>query len=520
MRRVVSLSRSRDLLLTTAPLADAVEQKYRNSINNALATLRDTIPALRHLKPLPSMPVSKRKASQFTLASAAIPETPTGLVDGVAPAKTLSKGVILNKANEYIDYLRFARESRDADIELLKCMVRDMVGGGDALVAEFERRRAVLEVTRAEERERAREEEEDGLGEGEGEDDDEEEETSAPQPAAAKAPKGAAAGTKRGRKADAPAAAAPAKKARGRGAAPAAAATQGLSPPLTGDYRHVQAQNQAHLDSLASGPQTQTRHVFPPSPVSSGDELSVSPGAVMGTGQGGGAANGRVLLASFMGVSFAGGLGYDLAGSAVVAEETLGATAARVLTGRLARRGADNATSVPLEANLVDRLHPSLLSGLVALGAATILVSLIYLVLPLFSRGSTSSPAPTTSLRARRRAQAVAALSALSAASAADGTYATARSSALAARRELLRIVGAPGPLLLPFALAKEALGWAARRATGLTWARDGAGPSQEDVEEAVVWVRVAEIEASVGASFRPFEPFLASADLDGHSRR
>jgi len=34
---------------------DAVEQKYRNSINNALATLRDTIPALRHLKPLPSV---------------------------------------------------------------------------------------------------------------------------------------------------------------------------------------------------------------------------------------------------------------------------------------------------------------------------------------------------------------------------------------------------------------------------------------------------------------------------------
>lgn len=38
-----------------APPTDAVEQKYRNSINNALATLRDTIPALRHLKPLPSV---------------------------------------------------------------------------------------------------------------------------------------------------------------------------------------------------------------------------------------------------------------------------------------------------------------------------------------------------------------------------------------------------------------------------------------------------------------------------------
>ena len=455
------------------------------------------------------MPVSKRKASQFTLASAAIPETPSGLVDGVTPAKTLSKGVILNKANEYIDYLRFARESRDADIELLKTMVRDMVGGGDALVNEFERRREVLEVTRAEEREqRARDEQdEDGSG---GDEEDEEDE---PAPVA-KAPKAAAAataGTKRGRKADAPSAA-PAKKARGRGGAAVASSASGLSPPLTGEYRHVQAHNQAHLDSLAGGGAGQ--NVFPPSPVSSGDELSVSPGAVMGQhGGAAGAANGRVLLASFMGVSFAGGLGYDLVGSAVVAEESIGAAAARVLTGRIVRRSAaGNATEFPLEVTLADRLHPSLVSGLVALGAATFLAALVYLVLPLFSRrsspstSSTSSSAVEPSARARRRAQAVAALTALSAASAtADGSYASGRASALAARRELLRIVGAPGALGLPVALAKEALVWIARRVTGLTWSRDGAGPSEEDVEEAVAWVRVAEIEASVGASIPSF---------------
>ncbi|BGP50827.1 hypothetical protein JCM10450v2_006753 [Rhodotorula kratochvilovae] len=463
---------------------NAVEQKYRNSINNALATLRDTIPALRHLKPLPSMPVSKRKASQFTLATAAVPETPTGLVDGVTAAKTLSKGVILTKAIEYIDFLRFARESRDADIELLKGMVRDMVGGGDALVEEFERRRAVLEVSRAEENERRRAEEDDE--DGTGDDEDEEEEAPAPAPPPPAKGKKAAAGTKRGRKGDAPA---PAKRA--RGAAAAAPSPAGLSPPLTGDYRHVQAHNQAHLDTLASVPQTQ--HVFPPSPISSGDEQGVSPGALVGDGAGT-RSGGRVLLASFMGVSFAGGLGADLMGSAVVAEETFGATAARVLTGGLVRR-SENGTAVPLEPTLVDRLHPSLLSGLVALGAATIVVALIYLVLPLFSRWSSPSASP----RARRRAQAVAALSALSATSTSDSTHSAARSSALAARKELLRLVDAPGPLGLVPALAKEALGWAARRATGLTWGRDGAGAVQEDAEEAVAWVRVAEIETMVG---------------------
>ncbi|GAA6054445.1 hypothetical protein JCM3770_007220 [Rhodotorula araucariae] len=456
---------------------NAVEQKYRNSINNALATLRDTIPALRHLKPLPSMPVSKRKASQFTLATAAVPETPTGLIDGVTAAKTLSKGVILTKAIEYIDYLRFARESRDADIELLKSMVRDMVGGGDALVQEFDRRRAALEVTRDEEQERRRaEDEEDGTGDEE----EEEEDAPAPVPAAPAKGKKTAAGTKRGRKGEPPAAA---KKMRGA----AATASTELSPSLMADYRHVQALNQAHLDTLASAPQTQ--HVFPPSPVSSGDEQSISPSALSAEGTST-RSGGRVLLASFMGVSFAGGLGYDLAGSAVLAEETFGATAARVLTGRLARR-SESATDVPLEATLVDRLHPSLLSGLVALGAATIIVALIYLVLPFCHRA-----APSTSPRARRREQAVAALAA---ASPTDSTYGAARKSALVARKELLRLVDAPGPLVLLFALAKETLGWTARRVTGLTWGRDGAGAGQEEAEEAVAWVRIAEIETMVG---------------------
>jgi hypothetical protein len=45
--------------------SDAVEQKYRNSINNALATLRDTIPALRHLKPLPSVSTALVKSIAY-----------------------------------------------------------------------------------------------------------------------------------------------------------------------------------------------------------------------------------------------------------------------------------------------------------------------------------------------------------------------------------------------------------------------------------------------------------------------
>ncbi|BGP34582.1 hypothetical protein JCM10296v2_006404 [Rhodotorula toruloides] len=457
---------------------NAVEQKYRNSINNALATLRDTIPALRHLKPLPSMPTSRRRASQFTLASAAVPETPEGLIDGVPAAKTLSKGIILTKAIEYIDFLRSTRDGLIDDIELLKEMVKSMVGGGEGLVEEWERRRAENEKIREEARRRQREEDEEAE-EGTGEEEEEEEEVVAPP---AKGRKGAAAtstaGTKRGRKADGPAAS---KKAK-------ASAASGLAPPLTSEYSRVQALNAAHIESLAQQQQNGLtgRHTFPPSPVSSGDELAVSPAALQNGQSGNG---GRVLLASFMGASFAGGIGYDLATTAAVAEETVGAWA-----GGLVRRSVPTDPTAP--ASAIDHVHPSLLSGLATLGAASILVALAYLLYPLFFASSSQPALPS---RTRRRAQAVAALSALSSAASSSLTPLTvgaARKSALDARRELLRFVGAPRAVVLPFSIAKEALVWAIRRATGLTWGRDD---GHEDVEEAVAWVRIAEIEASVG---------------------
>ncbi|KAK4699913.1 hypothetical protein P7C70_g6340, partial [Phenoliferia sp. Uapishka_3] len=132
---------------------NAVERRYRNNINNAIATLRDIVPALRHLKPLPSMPASRRRASQFTLSTAAQAPTPAGLIDGIPAAKTLSKGTILSKAIEYIQYLQGAREDAAEDIEIFKGVVKEMVAGGASLIDTFEERRAVREI----EREKARE---------------------------------------------------------------------------------------------------------------------------------------------------------------------------------------------------------------------------------------------------------------------------------------------------------------------------------------------------------------------------
>ena len=344
------------------------------------------------------MPTTKRKASQFSLASAAIPETPEGLIDGIPAARTLSKGVILNKAVEYIDFLRYSRDAQNEDLETFKGMVRELVGDGEKLVNEFERRQAERHVDREAERKRLLAED---SQEEQGESAEDEEEEEAP---VVQAPKGrAAAGTKRGR--PAAATAAPAKKAR------ASTRNNGLTPPLSDEYERVQDLNAAHLGALASsqdGGAYPNLHTFPPSPVSSEDR-GVSPSALNNNEQERAGRGGRVMLASFMGASFAGGLGYDLAASAAVAEETLAQAAGRAWAGGLVRRSEvpTETTTAPAK---VFELHPSLLSGLVALGAACVVVALFYLIRSVLSLGkSTISPAKS------RRSRALAALQVISA---------------------------------------------------------------------------------------------------------
>jgi len=500
---------------------DAVEQKYRNSINNALATLRDTIPALRHLKPLPSvrlnlpeavvgallifspplpqMPVSKRKASQFTLPSSVTNSAPDGLIDGVTAAKTLSKGVILNKAIEYIDYLRFARESHNEDLEMLKEMVRTMVGGGEQLVAEFEKRRDEREVERVKERENEREEgegDDDGSGDGEA---DEEEEDEKPVPAASKpkkppAPKKRAAASKKDNSSP-PLKAAKSMAANAIHGSSVTLPSQQISPPLTAEYRHIQALNAAHLESIAASHPPIT-HTFPPSPVSS-DDHSVSPAALTGDPtqhQPYGVQPPRVLLASFMGLSFAGGIGYDWTSGAAAAAEEGAEIVGSAWTSRLARRSL---VSAGQDTALVGLLHPSLLSGLVALGIASIVVSLLFVVYPLLRSTAANQARPVS-----RRSQALSSLAnSTSMTSKNSATYSASRSNALAARKELLKLVNGPTSLSLPYSLLRETVIWLLGAHLGLGWNTSRVGsPSEEDVEQAVAWVRIAEIETAVGS--------------------
>ncbi|KAI5476956.1 HLH transcription factor [Pseudohyphozyma bogoriensis] len=435
---------------------NAVERRYRNNINNAIATLRDIIPALRHLKPLPSMPASRRRASQFTLSTSAQAPTPHGLIDGIPAAKTLSKGTILQKSIEYIQFLQGARIDAGEDLEIFKTVVREMVGGGERLVEEFERRRGEREVEREGEREKRRREQAVLDGEESEEEEGEGDEVDARMES-------------------------------------------------TSEQGEELGSGQEGSPNSSNGGEVHAAHAYPPQAFASA--------------QRNGNANppSRMLLASFMGVSFAGGLGYDWTYGAASAAES--ASSARAWSGGLVRRAFDPTVAGPSmgpkAALLVSSevVHPAILTGLVFLGFASIVAVLGFLLSPFVTRSTSSHEKsvsecetkeekepiiPRSVFRQQRRALALESLAQLNDSASSSPTYADERQSALKARRELLRLVGAPTYGLVP-ALAKETLATALRNVTTIRVGSFANWSEEDRREAAVAWVRIAEIEAALG---------------------
>ena len=471
--------------------ADAVERRYRNNINNAIATLRDIVPALRHLKPLPSMPASRRRASQFTLSTAAQAPTPAGLIDGIPAAKTLSKGTILGKSIEYIQYLQGHRIDAAEDIEIFKGVVNEMVAGGSALVEAFEQRRALREVDRETARDIARKEQA-LLDDDDNSEEEDEEEDDKPLNLKTEVVSDQEMRTSR--------------------PAPNRQSSQSTLDGLAQLRQHLAGTGgslpyQGQLGTFAGTEYhpSVSPNTFPPSPISSPD-TQLSPRSIAGQ-QYRHHAQGppRMLLASFMGLSFAGGLGYDWTyGMASEATETVGA---RAWAGRLVRRAAAEASGTsPLGVVSRDVFHPALLTGILFFGFASIIASVIFLLYPLLTRSSADANTPEAiaaglsrnACRQRRRADALASLGRLNESVTSASTYGSECKAALAARKELLKLVGAPTYGLLP-ALAKEALATALRKVTSITVGSFYAWAEEDRVEAAVAWVRIAEIEATVG---------------------
>ncbi|MBW0493021.1 hypothetical protein O181_032736 [Austropuccinia psidii MF-1] len=117
---------------------NAVEKRYRNNINSHIASLADLVPALQHLRSLPSAATSRRHSSQFIVSTSAIGKIPTGLVDGVKAATKLSKGNILSKSVDYVRHLIRTRTELKEDIQDLKNMVKSRVEGGEILILQWE----------------------------------------------------------------------------------------------------------------------------------------------------------------------------------------------------------------------------------------------------------------------------------------------------------------------------------------------------------------------------------------------
>ncbi|SCV69800.1 BQ2448_1194 [Microbotryum intermedium] len=482
---------------------NAVERRYRNNINNHLSALRDAIPALRHLKPLPSMPVSRRRASQFTLTTGHQLPTPEGLIDGIPAAKTLSKGTVLGKAIEYIHYLQHARSDGQEDIEMFKQILLEMVGNGQALVDVFEARRSARNVERETLREKERVEQE-ALDEeddtGSGEDDADE---AAAKKAKAKPAKPSSAFKTGANKREAPSEMLPRP-------APAVG-----PPPSVVSYFAQLRQQQGTSTKARTASSSGTTDGFSPSSISSTEEFTVSPllhQAQTFSSDAHSPHSGppRVLLASFLGLSFAGGLGYDWTYSdAPVAQ---GSETARAWAGRLVGRSLSTSSGGVMRSSSIissDVLHPGVLSGLVFLGIASICVVLYFVLTPNAIRSSSTKSSSISSsevaqsrsvYRQRRRAEALAALASLTEQTLTIPlSFVAERRAALAARKQLLKLVGAPTYALLP-SLARETLAALLRKVTTIRVGSFARWSEEDRIEAAVAWVRIAEIEATVGA--------------------
>lgn len=425
------------------------------------------------------MPASRRRASQFTLSTAAQAPTPAGLIDGIPAAKTLSKGTILGKSIEYIQYLQGSRIDAGEDIEIFKTVVLELVAGGATLIETFEQRRATREVEREKARDIAREEQA-LLDEEDNSDEDEDEDEDGSVPTKAESNQAQRAQTKANQQQDQARRLASVSNLDGLAQLRLHLANGGTPATLPNSVSSQYANAMSQQSRSSPGG-------LPPSPVSSSEDLNHSPkfGSPTTVYRTTPQQQPRVLLASFFGLSFVGGLGYDWTYGSGAAADPSQAAGARAWAGGLVR-------SAGLEV-VASRIAPSALAtGLMFFGIASVLACILFLVYPFVAP-------PSREERLRRRADALASLVELNNSMSDAVSYGSECGAALNARKELLQLVGAPTYALVP-ALAKEAVAIHWRRELPFIGVGDFSSWSEEErIECAVAWVRIAEIEITTG---------------------
>ncbi|KAJ2160930.1 hypothetical protein GGF46_001850 [Coemansia sp. RSA 552] len=100
---------------------NAIERRYRNNINDRICDLRNSVPALQHIRP--------KKKSGHDADSDDDDSNQDNQVDGVEAATKLNKATILGKSTEYIYYLRRTNDLLKRESMYLQEMIRKLPDG-------------------------------------------------------------------------------------------------------------------------------------------------------------------------------------------------------------------------------------------------------------------------------------------------------------------------------------------------------------------------------------------------------
>ncbi|KAJ2850149.1 hypothetical protein IWW36_002106 [Coemansia brasiliensis] len=100
---------------------NAIERRYRNNINDRIRDLRESVPALQHIRP-------KKKTNARDVYSDDDEES-SSHVDGVEAATKLNKATILGKSTEYIYYLRRTNDLLKRESMYLQEIIRKLPEG-------------------------------------------------------------------------------------------------------------------------------------------------------------------------------------------------------------------------------------------------------------------------------------------------------------------------------------------------------------------------------------------------------
>ncbi|ORX69575.1 hypothetical protein DL89DRAFT_267760 [Linderina pennispora] len=119
---------------------NAIERRYRNNINDRIRDLRNSVPALQHIRP-------KKKAGAHDDDNS--DDEDDTHIDGVEAATKLNKATILGKATEYIYYLRRNNDQLKREAMYMQEIIRSLPNGENILIGLQQKAKAESAVASA-----------------------------------------------------------------------------------------------------------------------------------------------------------------------------------------------------------------------------------------------------------------------------------------------------------------------------------------------------------------------------------